>query len=41
MATGQKGSVQPWRTDTETFHSQITVFMTLITGNVAITRSMS
>lgn len=41
MATGQKGSVQPRRTDIETFHGQITISMTLITGNVAITRSMS
>lgn len=41
MATGQKESVQPWRTDTETFHAQITASMTLITGIVAITRSMS
>lgn len=41
MTTGQKGSVQPWKADTETFHGQITISMTSITGNVAITRSMS
>lgn len=40
MATGQKGSVQPWKTDIETFQGQITVSMTSITGNGVITRSM-